>query len=311
MLCRWRINAPVFTFEEGDTLMLQGTLMSGFNNSGGQSHAYQPLASQQDDCKDALLAVIEQQIIPRLLNVHQLFPGKVQALHEQDSVAEQPEFLAFTQHCLSGDVRQANEIVDALMARGLAHDRIFLELITPAARHLGVLWEQDLCDFAQVTCGLAMMHQMIYRLGYESPAGPRDEGDSERVMLACAPGSQHFLGLTIVADFFRQAGAEVVLEISSSESELLRAVANEWFDVVGISVALEAQLKTLPELIQHLRANSGNPKVRVVLGGPIFLMQECSPQDLGADAIFTDAREAVGAVKQLVRSSSSLPPTGG
>lgn len=277
--------------------------MSGFNNSAGQPHAYLPVGSLQEDCKDSLLAVIEQQIIPRLLNVHQLFPAKTRALREDEPVAEQPEFLAFTQHCLVGDPLKANQIVDALMARGLAHDRIFMELITPAARHLGVLWEQDLCDFTQVTCGLAMMHQMIYRLGYESPAGPRGEGDSERVMLACAPGSQHFLGLTIVADFFRQAGCEVVLEISSSESELLRAVANEWFDVVGISVALQAQLPALPSLIQHLRESSGNPKVRVVLGGPVFLMQECTPHELGADAIFTDAREAVDAVKRLVRSS--------
>jgi methylmalonyl-CoA mutase cobalamin-binding domain/chain len=115
------------------------------------------------------------------------------------------------------------------------------------------------------------------------------------------------LGLTIVADFFRQAGAEVILEISSSESELLRAVANEWFDVVGISVALQAQLLILPELIRHLRSHSGNPNVRVVLGGPIFLMQACKPEDLGADAIFTDAREAVSALKRLVRAS---PPPG-
>ena len=120
-------------------------------------------------------------------------------------------------------------------------------------------------------------------------------------MLACAPGSQHFLGLTIVADFFRQAGAEVVLEISSTESELQRAVANEWFDVVGISVALEAQLQALPALIRCLRESSGNPEIRIVLGGPIFLIREFDPQALGVDAIFTDAREAVGAVKQLLR----------
>ena len=307
MLSRWRINAPVFTFPQGDTLMLQGMHMSGFNNSGRQPQAFRSASGQPDDCKDALQAVIEQQIIPRLLNVHQLFPEKLRDLREEAFAGEQPEFLAFTQHCLSGDALQANRIVDELMARGLAHDRIFLELITPAARHLGVMWEQDLCDFAQVTCGLAMMHQMIYRLGYESPAGPRGEGESERIMLACAPGSQHFLGLTIVADFFRQAGAEVILEISSSESELLRAVANEWFDVVGISVALEAQLSNLPALIQHLRAHSGNPNVRVVLGGPIFMLHACKAKDLGADAIFTDAREAVGAVKQLVRANH-MPP---
>lgn len=290
----------------GDASVLQGNCMSQFNALSGQSSGFRRTKSLQDDCKESLHAVIERQIIPRLLNVQQFFPGEVQKLAkvlEDVPVEEQPEFQAFTQHCLSGDALKANQVVDALSARGLAHDRIFLELITPAARHLGTLWDQDLCDFTQVTCGLAMMHQMIYRLGYSSPAGQREEGEFERVMLACAPGSQHFLGLTIVADFFRQSGSDVVLEISSTESELLRAVANEWFDVVGISVAIEAQLQTLPDLIAHIRASSGNPKVRVVLGGPIFLIHDFSPFNLGADAIFTDAREAVGAVKQLLRSS--------
>jgi methylmalonyl-CoA mutase cobalamin-binding domain/chain len=276
--------------------------MSEFSGLGDSASGVKRAASLREDCKDSLLAVIEEQIIPRLLNVQQFFPAKLPADGDEALGAEQPEFAAFTQHCLKGDVLKANQIVDVLIERGLAHDRIFLELITPAARHLGALWDQDLCDFTQVTCGLAMMHQMIYRLGYESPAGQSAEGSSERVMLACAPGSQHFLGLTIVADFFRQAGAEVVLEISSSESELLRAVANEWFDVVGISVALETQLPTLPDLIAHLRASSGNPKVKVVLGGPIFLIHDFSPDNLGADAVFTDAREAVGAVKRLVRA---------
>ena len=275
--------------------------MSEFSGSSQELNGVKQLANLREDCKDTLLFVIEEQIIPRLLNVQQFFTTKAVASEAEISGAELPEFEAFAQHCLHGDSLKANQIVDALMDQGLAQNRIFMELITPAARHLGALWEQDLCDFTQVTCGLAMMHQMIYRLGYESPAGQAVAGASDRVMLACAPGSQHFLGLTIVADFFRQAGSEVVLEISSSESELLRAVASEWFDVVGISVALEAQLPTLPDLIKHLRASSGNPKVRVVLGGPIFLIQKVTHDKLGADAIFTDAREAVGAVQRLVR----------
>lgn len=293
---------PSFYLFQGDTLVLQGMNMSEFNGLGGQSGGTPKGRGQQEECREALLGVIEQQIIPRLLNVQQFFPdaSKDRSLDAQPS-GERLEFLAFTQHCLKGDTLKANQVVDALTDSGLAHDHIFLELITPAARHLGVLWEQDLCDFTQVTCGLAIMHQMIYRLGYESPAGKQGQGDSERLMLACAPGSQHFLGLTIVADFFRKSGAEVVLEISSTESELLRAVAHEWFDVVGISVALQAQLATLPDLIAHLRVHSGNPQMRVVLGGPIFMLQELSAQSLGADAIFTDAREAVAAVKRLIR----------
>ena len=277
--------------------------MSEFNGLGSPSNGFKPAHSLDEDCKDSLLAVIEQQIIPRLLNVQQFFSGKSMVLDESETIAQPTEYEAFTQFCVKGDSLKANGIVDALMDSGLSQERIFLELITPAARQLGVLWDQDLCDFTQVTCGLAIMHQTIYRLGYESPAKPREEGGSERVMLACAPGSQHFLGLTIVADFFRKAGAEVVMEISSTESELQRAVANEWFDVVGISVALEAQLPALPALIQHVRESSGNPKILVVLGGPVFLRKEFSPQTLGADAIFTDAREAVGAVKRLVRGA--------
>jgi methanogenic corrinoid protein MtbC1 len=275
--------------------------MSEFSGSSQELNGVKRAAKLREDCKDSLLSVIEEQIIPRLLNVQQFFTTKTAVSEEDISLVELPEFETFAQHCLHGDTLQANQIVDGLLDQGLAQNRIFMELITPAARHLGALWEQDLCDFTQVTCGLAMMHQMIYRLGYASPAGQSVAGASDRLMLACAPGSQHFLGLTIVADFFRQAGSEVVLEISSSESELLRAVASEWFDVVGISVAWDAQLPSLPDLIAHLRASSGNPQVRVVLGGPVFLMHEVSAAQLGADAIFTDAREAVGAVKRLVR----------
>ncbi len=276
--------------------------MSEFNGLGGHSKGFKPSLRLEDDCKDSLLTVIEKQIIPRLLNVQNFFSKSPQIQRPSAPVAELPEFKAFTQHCLDNDSASANAIVDALSAQGIPQDRIFLELITPAARHLGVLWEQDRCSFTQVTCGLAIMHQMIYRLGYESPVKHHGEGDPDRLMLACAPGSQHFLGLTIVAEFFRQAGTEVVLEISSTESELLRAVASEWFDVVGISVALDAQLPALPALIANLRKSSGNPRTLVVLGGPIFLLKTLSPHDLGADAIFTDANDAVAAVKQLVRA---------
>jgi methanogenic corrinoid protein MtbC1 len=118
-------------------------------------------------------------------------------------------------------------------------------------------------------------------------------------MLSCAPGSQHFLGLTIVADFFRRAGAHVVIEISSTESELMRAIANEWFDVIGISVAIETQLPQLRDLIAHFRQNSGNPDVKVMLGGPIFTLQELTADMFGADAISTDPIEAINLLKSF------------
>ena len=198
--------------------------MSEFDASGGSSNARPASGAFDQDCKGTLHVVIENQIIPRLLNVLPMDSANAQAWSVDWPLGERPEFLAFTQLCLQNDAAQANRFVDGLMDRGLTPAQVFMELVTPAARHLGVLWDRDECDFTQVTCGLAIMHQMIYRLGYETPTAALNEGKQESVMLACAPGSQHFLGLTIVADLYRKAGANVVLEISSTESELLRAV---------------------------------------------------------------------------------------
>ncbi|MCZ8253829.1 MAG: cobalamin B12-binding domain-containing protein [Hylemonella sp.] len=271
--------------------------LSGTPRTSGAADA------QAYECRESLLQVIQDQIIPRLLNSQQFFLTSSNESGYQGPVNLGAEVLAFADFCIQRKEDEANALVDRLMAQGLRSDRIFLELITPAARHLGVLWEQDRCDFTQVTCGLAQMHQITYRIGFEFQDGPHVEGVNERVMLACAPGSQHFLGLTIVADFFRKTGADVVLEVSSTETELVHAVANEWFDVIGLSVAIETQLPALPGLVRQLRASSGNPKVRVVLGGPIFLIRDLRPEELGADAISTDAREAVVLVKKLVRST--------
>lgn len=275
--------------------------MSEFDTSGGSSNALPSPSDFNQNCKGSLHVVIENQIIPRLLNVLPMDSANARAWSVDWPSGERPEFLTFTQLCLQNDSVKANRFVDGLMDRGLAPAQVFLELITPAARHLGEMWDRDECDFTQVTCGLAIMHQMIYRLGYETPVTALNEGEQESVMLACAPGSQHFLGLTIVADLYRKAGASVVLEISSTESELLRAISHEWFDVVGISVALAVQLQSLPSLIQRLRAQSGNPQVKVVLGGPVFLSNPITAKALGADAIFTDAQAALQALKNPTR----------
>ena len=276
--------------------------MSEFNSLSGPLQHLRTANVQRYECRESLVEIIQQQILPRLLNAQQFLPASGNDAGYDAALDWQAEVLAFADFCIQGKADAADAIVDRLIGLGLGTDRIFLDLITPAARHLGVLWEQDRCDFTQVTCGLAQMHLTTYRIGYEFQAGPHAEGQIDRVMLACAPGSQHFLGLTIVADFFRKTGAEVVLEISSTENELLRAAANEWFDVIGLSVAIETQLPTLPSLVSQLRASSGNPQVRIVLGGPIFLIQDLRPEQLGADAISTDARDAVSLMKRTVRA---------
>ena len=254
----------------------------------------------EEACAGSLRSLIETQIIPRLLEAH---PHTGAANAQNFDLSYKPteaEVVAFSELCVSKEPEDVLTFVEGLLLNDVNSDNIFLNLIAPAARHLGLMWEQERVDFTQVTMGLLRMHQITHRIGYEYQSGPQKAGPSRRIMLASAPGSQHILGLAMVSEFFRKSGWQVVVEIANTPSELYAAVKNEWFDLIGLSVGLTQQLDGLLELVTSLKEKSRNPKLPVLLGGPAFLSTVVSAQSLGADAITTDAHEGVQIASLLV-----------
>lgn len=276
-------------------------LLSSALNSAGRQPAHQREASTADgdsECRAAMRQVLEAQIMPRLLQVtRQDAEQTTQDAAIGPSIADVE---AFSQLCAVGDRMACHALIQRLRAEGLQPEHLLVELIAPAARHLGQRWDDDTLDFTSVTAGLVLMHELVHAFGYEVHDGPQESGAVRRVMLASAPGSQHVLGLSIVSEFFRKAGWQVVLEVSPSSAELCRAVSNEWFDLVGLSVALDSQLTELPGLVGRLRAASRNPSVPVMLGGPVFLMRDVTAEQFGAQAVCLDARESIGIATALV-----------
>lgn len=254
-----------------------------------------------DLCKTSLLSVIESQIIPRLLDAH----PSVKALDLEQAqgdlvAASEQDMLDFAQACLATDSQAVFNHLDVLRDKGLGIQTVFLDVITPAARYLGDLWEQDKMDFTLVAQGLLRMHHAMRHLGYETQDGPQTAGDVRRIMLASAPGSQHILGLAMVSEFFRADHWQVVVEISTSEQALLHTVAHEWFDVIGLSVGLVEQLPNIPALIARLKTASRNPNAFVILGGPALLQTQMDGVALAADAISVNAAEAVKLAGELL-----------
>lgn len=247
-----------------------------------------------DLCKTSLLSVIESQIIPRLLDAH---PSAKSASFEQGQdelvAASEQDMLDFAKACLAADSQDVFDQLDILRSKGMGSQTVLLEVITPAARYLGDLWEQDKMDFTLVAQGLLRMHHAMRHLGYETQDGPQTAGDARRIMLASAPGSQHILGLAMVSEFFRADHWQVVVEISTSEQALVHAVGHEWFDVIGLSVGLVEQLPDIPALIARLKSASRNPNAFVLLGGPALLQTPLDSLALSADAISVNAAEAV------------------
>jgi methanogenic corrinoid protein MtbC1 len=255
----------------------------------------------KQDCKNSLLEVIELQIIPRLVDSH---PAPLSPQLPVSGATYAPgdaEVQAFAKLCLLDTDRAANQFVELLLRDGYSVQDIYMQLIASTARYLGWQWEQDETDFSQVTLGLMRLQQLTHRLGYEYHSGPQSIGQVRRLMMASAPGSQHLLGLSMVSEFFRKDGWQVVVEIADNQAGLLQTVKNEWFDLLGLSVGLCEQIALLPELIAQLKAASRNPAVPIILGGAAFTGSTVRWQDLGADGISTDAVQAVELGASLVQ----------
>jgi methanogenic corrinoid protein MtbC1 len=248
-------------------------------------------ARDDDECRQSIRSVVETQIIPRLLQAHRRGGDGAQPMAGAPVRAE--DIVALARLCAAGDLTAAVRAVDALRIEGLDPDRVLLELLGPAAMHLGQMWDDDATSFAEVTLGLGLLHELIHAMGYEFDAGPQQAATVRRVMLASAPGSQHLLGLAIVSEIYRKAGWDVVMEVSTHRAELCRAVAGEWFDLIGVSVALDGQLPELAALVAELRQASKNAAVPVLLGGPIFSLRAFGATPFGAQAVCVDARAVV------------------
>jgi len=229
----------------------------------------------------------------------------------------------FAQSVLSGGTAAGLQRIEELRVRGMRLDAIYLHLLGPAARHLGVLWEEDRCDFTQVTIGLGGLHRILrelspqFRSGIEwtdedvHSGGISSVNSGRRLLLVPASGEQHSLGLLMVADFFARAGWDVWGGETPAGGELFRLVRDQWFDVVGLAVGCERRLELLAADIRSLRATSRNRAVRVMVGGPVLVTHPEYAAVVGADGMAVDAWEALRVAEGLLAHLNAAQESAG
>jgi methanogenic corrinoid protein MtbC1 len=205
--------------------------------------------------------------------------------------------------------------IEELRATGQRLDAIYLELIAPAARHLGKLWEEDRCFFTDVTIALGAMQQILRELSpqfrsevnCDSGSAVPSVNSGRRMLLVPASGEQHSLGLMMLADFFARAGWDVTGSETPAGADLFRLARDQWFDVVGMAVGCDRRLELLAADIRTLRATSRNRDVQVMLGGPILAGHPEYVGVVGADGMAADARQALQVAERMVALAAAAP----
>ncbi len=252
----------------------------------------------------ALLSrAIEDEIIPRLMLAHPIAGDCLSLAPLATAQVSQQDVEAFAKLVLAPDENVAHACIEAMRTSGISVETIYTDLLAPVARYLGVLWEEDLCDFTEVTVGLGRLQQVLREL---SPAFGQSNASTSgsRVLLLPGPGEQHTFGLVMVAEFFRRAGWDVGGGAWEAGADPVVMVQREWFDVVGFSLGNVAQLDDLATCIKSVRAAALNKSICVMVGGPLFLANPEYVAYVNADAASTDGAQAPLLAARLVSARS-------
>ncbi len=245
-----------------------------------------------------LVRTIEGEIVPRLVLARRV--SAPEAVNQRQVRAPDAcDVTELVRLLLAHDTGVASAYVETVRQRGASLEMICLDLLAPAARELGLLWEEDECDFMQVTVGLCRLHQVLRDL---SPAFGIEDIEHEadrRILLSPYPGDQHTFGITVVAQFLRRAGWDVWHEFPRNSAELLELTRQNWFAAVGLSVGSEARLEDVAATIGALRQASRNRAIGVLVGGPILVDKPELAASIGADATAADGRQAVQQAERI------------
>lgn len=206
---------------------------------------------------------------------------------------------------LEGDDPKIEAVLGQLAEQGWKSDAIIALLIEPAARALGDAWLADKCSEIELTIALSMLQLAGHSVRHLQPASAATSPQRYSILLATAPGEQHKLGTSLLADQFINAGWQVDVAFPDSTEALANQVRAQHPDVVdiGLSDALPRRhsLVRLSRAIEQSRlALPASPTV-VSVGGRLFAEAAVTAMMVGADHARTSVVGATVPLAELVR----------
>lgn len=248
---------------------------------------------------ELLAQMVEGDIIPRLMLAHKTHREQNQG-KAAGKVLGHTAVVDLAHILLTHEVDDVELIMHAYLSSGMHLDEIYVDLMAPAARHLGEMWENDTATFADVTIGLGRMQTLLNHLSdsYRNQEEVRD--DLASGLFVTPAGEMHSFGIRMVDELFRRAGWRTLCEPNSRINDVLAMVASEGFHILGIGISTESQVPFVRELIRQVRKVSHNRHILVLVGGSYIVGRPELAASIGADFSASDGREAIAIAETVI-----------
>jgi methanogenic corrinoid protein MtbC1/DNA-binding XRE family transcriptional regulator len=201
----------------------------------------------------------------------------------------------YLEHALKGDESAAFNVVEGLVNNGSTVADIYLNLLAPAQRELGIRWSTGTLAIANEHIATEITSRVMDRI---RDGARRKNIHGKRAVISAAPGERHALSARMVSDFLHLDGWEVnYLGADMPGAELADFVGRIRPDLVAISAILAPDLSALRDAIQRVRSLA--PQSKILLGGTAITGEQ-QANNLGADGFAEDAAGATVVARRMV-----------
>jgi methanogenic corrinoid protein MtbC1 len=198
---------------------------------------------------------------------------------------------------LSSNRREAIRLlIDDGFNRGASVPSLLLDVIQPAQREIGRLWQENRISIADEHLATAISQVALAHL-YQ--LAPRGAALNRRILVACVEGERHDMGARVLSDLLDFEGFDVFflgadVPVSSLVDKALAARP----DLVVLSMTMTFHQQALRRSVAAIRREL--PSLPIAGGGHAFGWCPELARELSLTLSGTDARELVSDVRDYL-----------
>lgn len=190
-------------------------------------------------------------------------------------------------------------VIDDGVRRGVDARRIMLDVIRPAQRQIGQLWQDNAISIADEHVATAISQLALAQL---YPYATRHANTERRILVACVDGELHDMGARLAADMLDLEGHDVIFLGASVPAESLVARARaDRPDMIVLTITMTFHIAALRETVARLRRDL-SPVPPIAAGGRALAWCPELKQSLDLAASGEDARALISDVRRHFRS---------
>lgn len=201
---------------------------------------------------------------------------------------------------------EAVHFLTGALDQGLPLVYLYHEVLIPALRRTGELWERGLLDVAEEH---AVSEEVERAAGILSFLSPRAAPLDARCVCAAAGPELHSIGTRMVSDLLGAAGWDSrFLGVNTPLRDILAMGATVKADLLVLSATMDGHIESVKSIVSALREDPALAACRVLVGGGAFVRNPQAWKAVGADAFAKDLPEALEAAARLLeegRASTS------